>query len=98
MLKSCQRRDATQNEGRKKPINIFWLLKQDIRIITAVVLCDNPTQTQTYGFQLGLSARQVRNARRLAKLKRDDGEFYDKLMQEYQAHLQSKKKKNLGKK
>ena len=88
MLSSCRRRDAT-HENEKKPINIFWLLKQDPKIIQAAMLGDNPTQTQRLGFQLGLNARQVRNARRLAKLKRDEPDRYEKLMREYQAHIQS---------
>ena len=84
MLDLTGRRDATQDQ-KKKPIDQRWLSRQDKRVLQATEEAPNPTQTQNLGFQLCLSARQVRNARRLAVLKRDHPEEYTALMDKFRS-------------
>lgn len=82
MLNQMSRRDATQGQ-LKKPIDLDWLNRQDARIIQAVEETANPTQARDRAFQLGLSDRQARNARRLAVLRRDHRDEYSQLMEQY---------------
>jgi len=77
-----RRQDATLN---KKELDINWLTRQDPRVIKAAEKAPNPTQAKRDAFQSGLSARNARNALRLAIFKRDRADEYEKLMKEYRA-------------
>lgn len=79
MLRKMRRHDATL----KRELDINWLTEQDPKVIEAADNATNPTQCKRIAFQSGLSARNVRNALRLATFKRDCPQEYDRLMREY---------------